>query len=189
LYDLGRRILVQNGSRWKACIETELMADQLNEKRIQILLPHRVVPSRPRRACGHLRICPGRQFVPERSDDRVLTVVRATTENLIGVIHSHNQRHDLSTSIATLPIMTLRSASSEKSNIPSPPWRGSRMTALLQSTPPRARNRLGLARLTEAGSANYAIAGFWLGYGLAATHEHRLPRPVKQAEAPCPAEV
>jgi hypothetical protein len=167
------------------------MADQLNEKRIQILRPHRVVPSPPRRACGHLRIYPGKQFVPERSDDRVLTAGQCDYRELdwCDPQPQPTPRSLHMGSIATLPIMTLRSASSEKVTSPSPPWRGSRMTALLQSTPPRARNRLGLARLTEAGSANYAIAGFWLGYGLAGTHEHRLPRPVKQAEAPCPAEV
>jgi len=188
---------IESGARRVACIETELMPEQLKEQKIQFLLPHRVVPF-PRMWTS--QIFPGSQFVPGRSNDRVLGggAMRLPSHDWCDrQPHQPRSRHAGVSSLpidglADSPIMTRVFGWQRKSNLLRPslsPWRGNRMTALLQSTPARARNPLDLARLIQGGSATHAIAGFEPGCGLAATHEHHLPRPVKQAEAPCPAEV
>ena len=60
---------IESGARRVACIETELMPEQLKEQKNAVLLPHRAVTSA---RMWTSEIFPGKQFVPEKSDDRVV---------------------------------------------------------------------------------------------------------------------
>lgn len=69
--------------------------------------------------------------------------------------------------------------------------RASRITIRLETTPRRARNPLDLSFHHQSGFGTRAQL-LRLARPLTlqlATHEHHLPRPVKQAERPCQAEV